>query len=71
MSKKPVQPQNNDPDTTGHTWDGIEEFNNPLPKWWVWVFYATIVWGIGYTIAYPAWPLVNSAISAATSARVE
>lgn len=61
MSKKPVQPQNNDPDTTGHSWDGIEEFNNPLPKWWVWVFYATIVWGIGYTIAYPAWPLVNSA----------
>ena len=61
MSKKPVQPQKNEPDTTGHSWDGIEEFNNPLPKWWVWVFYATIVWGIGYTIAYPAWPLVNSA----------
>ena len=60
MSKKPVQ-HDNDPDTTGHSWDGIEEFNNPLPRWWVWVFYATIVWGIGYTIAYPAWPLVNSA----------
>ncbi|MCE8006065.1 cytochrome-c oxidase, cbb3-type subunit III [Aestuariivita sp.] len=60
MSKKPVQ-QNKDPETTGHSWDGIEEFNNPLPKWWVWVFYATIVWGIGYTIAYPAWPLVNQA----------
>ncbi len=60
MSKKPVH-NDNDPDTTGHSWDGIEEFNNPLPKWWVWVFYATIVWGIGYTIAYPAWPLVNSA----------
>ena len=60
MSKKPVQ-HDNDPDTTGHSWDGIEEFNNPLPRWWVWVFYATIVWGIGYTIAYPAWPMVNSA----------
>lgn len=47
--------------TTGHQWDGIEELNNPLPRWWLWVFYATIVWGIGYTIAYPAWPMVSSA----------
>ncbi|WP_298496255.1 cytochrome-c oxidase, cbb3-type subunit III [uncultured Maritimibacter sp.] len=47
--------------TTGHEWDGIKEFNNPLPRWWVWTFYATIVWGIGYTIAYPAWPLINGA----------
>ena len=47
--------------TTGHSWDGIEEWNNPLPRWWVWVFYATIAWGVIYTIAYPAWPLVNQA----------
>lgn len=47
--------------TTGHSWDGIEEWNNPLPKWWVWTFYITIIWGIGYTIAYPAWPLVERA----------
>lgn len=47
--------------TTGHEWDGIEEYNNPLPRWWVWIFYATIIWGIGYSIAYPAWPLVKSA----------
>ncbi|TNC64501.1 cytochrome-c oxidase, cbb3-type subunit III [Rubellimicrobium roseum] len=47
--------------TTGHEWDGIEELNNPLPRWWLWVFYATIVWGVGYTIAYPAWPLVSGA----------
>ena len=47
--------------TTGHEWDGIEEWNNPMPRWWVWTFYATIVWGIGYTIAYPAWPLVDRA----------
>jgi cytochrome c oxidase cbb3-type subunit 3 len=48
--------------TTGHKWDGdLEEFNNPLPRWWVWVFYATIVWAIGYTIAYPAWPLIHGA----------
>ena len=48
-------------DTTGHDWDGIKELNNPLPRWWLWCFYACIVWGIGYTIAYPAWPMVNSA----------
>ncbi|WP_299614666.1 cytochrome-c oxidase, cbb3-type subunit III [uncultured Tateyamaria sp.] len=48
-------------DTTGHDWDGIKELNNPLPRWWLWCFYGTIVWGVAYTIAYPAWPLVNSA----------
>ncbi len=48
-------------ETTGHEWDGIEELNSPLPRWWLWTFYITIIWGIGYTIAYPAWPLVNAA----------
>jgi cytochrome c oxidase cbb3-type subunit 3 len=47
--------------TTGHDWDGIKELNNPLPRWWVWTFYATIVWALGYSIVYPAWPLINSA----------
>lgn len=47
--------------TTGHSWDGIEEWNNPMPRWWVWTFYATIIWGIGYCIAYPAWPLISEA----------
>lgn len=55
------QNDKNEVETTGHSWDGIEEYNNPLPKWWLWIFYATIVWGIGYTIAYPAWPGVKSA----------
>ena len=50
-----------DPETTGHEWDGIKEFNNPLPRWWVWTFYATIVWALGYAIAYPAWPLITGA----------
>ena len=50
-------------ETTGHDWDGIKELNNPLPRWWLWTFYATVVWGIGYTIAFPAWPLINSATS--------
>ena len=53
--------QPGDPDTTGHSWDGIQEFDNPMPKWWLWTFYACIVWGIGYTIAYPAWPLIEQA----------
>jgi cytochrome c oxidase cbb3-type subunit 3 len=60
MSKKPIK-QKAEPDTTGHSWDGIEEYNNPLPRWWLWTFYLTIFWGVLYTIAYPAWPLVNSA----------
>ncbi|MFC4175010.1 cytochrome-c oxidase, cbb3-type subunit III [Microvirga sp. GCM10011540] len=46
--------------TTGHSWDEIQELNNPLPRWWLWSFYATIVWAIAYCIAYPAWPLVSS-----------
>jgi cytochrome c oxidase cbb3-type subunit III len=49
--------------TTGHEWDGIKELDNPMPRWWVWTFYATIVWALAYTVAYPAWPLVSSATS--------
>ncbi len=49
--------------TTGHEWDGIRELDNPMPRWWLWTFYATIVWALVYTIAYPAWPLVSSATS--------
>ncbi|MBD3664143.1 cytochrome-c oxidase, cbb3-type subunit III [Sulfitobacter aestuariivivens] len=48
-------------ETTGHVWDGIRELNSPLPRWWLWTFYATIVWGIGYVIAYPAWPMISGA----------
>ncbi|UWQ08514.1 cytochrome-c oxidase, cbb3-type subunit III [Aliiroseovarius crassostreae] len=59
MSKKPVEKK--EIETTGHEWDGIQEFNNPLPRWWVWIFYVTIVWGVWYTIAYPAWPLIKGA----------
>lgn len=46
-------------ETTGHEWDGIRELNTPLPRWWLWTFYLTILWGIGYCIAYPAIPLVT------------
>lgn len=47
-------------ETTGHVWDGIKELNTPLPKWWVYVLYATIVWSIGYWVVYPAWPSLTS-----------
>jgi cytochrome c oxidase cbb3-type subunit 3 len=47
-------------ETTGHEWDGIRELNTPLPRWWLWTLYASIVWAVGYWIAYPAWPLVSS-----------
>ncbi|MEO1731612.1 MAG: cytochrome-c oxidase, cbb3-type subunit III [Pseudomonadota bacterium] len=45
----------------GHEWDGIEELNTPLPRWWLWTFYATIAWSLVYVVLYPAWPLVSSA----------
>ncbi len=48
-------------ETTGHEWDGITELDNPMPRWWLWTFYLTIIWGIGYMIAYPAWPMINGA----------
>jgi cytochrome c oxidase cbb3-type subunit 3 len=46
--------------TTGHQWDGIKELNTPLPRWWLYTFYLTIIWAIGYWIVYPAWPLLRS-----------
>lgn len=60
MTDKPTK-KPGDVETTGHSWDGIEEFNNPLPRWWLWTFYACIFWGVLYTIAYPAWPLISGA----------
>ncbi|MBD3760940.1 cytochrome-c oxidase, cbb3-type subunit III [Rhizorhabdus sp.] len=49
--------------TKGHEWDGIEELDTPLPRWWLWTFYATILFAIGYCIAYPAIPLLHRATS--------
>src|SRR3954451_16626432 len=46
--------------TTGHEWDGLKELNTPLPRWWLWLFYITIVFSVGYWIVYPAWPLLSS-----------
>jgi len=41
-------------DTTGHTWDGdLQEYNNPLPRWWLWLFYLTILFAVIYLTIYP------------------
>ena len=49
--KKVVSASDN---TTGHVWDeDLTEMNNPLPRWWMWLFVITIVFGLGYLAAYP------------------
>ncbi len=48
-------------ETVGHEWDGIEELNTPLPRWWLWTFYATIAWAAVYVVLYPAWPMIDRA----------
>ena len=47
--------------STGHVWDGIEEYDNPLPRWWLWTFYATIAYALVYMVLYPAWPMISRA----------
>ncbi|CDO59018.1 Cytochrome c oxidase subunit CcoP [Candidatus Phaeomarinobacter ectocarpi] len=47
-------------ETTDHEWDGIRELDNPLPKWWLYSFYACILWAVAYWVLYPAWPLASS-----------
>lgn len=48
-----------EPPTTGHEWDGLTELDNPLPRWWLWIFYATVLWSVAYWVAMPAWPLLE------------
>jgi cytochrome c oxidase cbb3-type subunit 3 len=44
--------------TTGHAWDGdLQEYTNPLPRWWLWCFYGTVVFSILYWLVYPSWPV--------------
>ncbi len=48
-------------ETVGHEWDGIEELNTPLPRWWLWTFYASIAFSLVYVVLYPAWPMIDRA----------
>jgi cytochrome c oxidase cbb3-type subunit III len=49
--------------TVGHEWDGIEELDTPMPRWWVLTYWACIIWALGYVIMYPSIPMLNSATS--------
>lgn len=55
MSEKHID-QETGTETTGHEWDGIRELDNPLPRWWLWIFYACIAWSVVYWVLMPAWP---------------
>lgn len=56
MSEQKLQSQT--VQTTGHAWDGdLQEYNNPLPAWWVYTFYATVIFAIVYWTIYPSWPV--------------
>lgn len=59
MDGEPERDQVTGRDTTGHEWDGIKELNTPLPRWWLWMFYGSILWALGYVIAMPAIPLLD------------
>ncbi|MBL8643343.1 MAG: cytochrome-c oxidase, cbb3-type subunit III [Rhodospirillaceae bacterium] len=43
-----------------HEWDGIQELNTPLPRWWLWTFLVTVVWSVAYWVVMPAWPMIGS-----------
>jgi cytochrome c oxidase cbb3-type subunit III len=59
MSQKEID-QVTGVETTGHVWDGdLKELNKPLPKWWLYTFYACCVWAVGYWAVYPAWPTLS------------
>jgi cytochrome c oxidase cbb3-type subunit 3 len=56
MADQPERDEITGVETTGHEWDGIKELNNPLPRWWLWIFYATVVWAAAYMVFMPAIP---------------
>lgn len=51
LRSKPVLEED---ETTGHSYDGIREYDKPLPKWWLVIFFGTMIWGLGYFILFPA-----------------
>jgi cytochrome c oxidase cbb3-type subunit 3 len=59
MPTKPEKDQLTGQETTGHEWDGIQELNTPLPKWWLYVFYVCIVFSVIYMVLYPSIPWLS------------
>ncbi len=58
MADQSMNPATSKVQTTGHVWDDdLQEFNNPLPVWWTYTFYVTIVFALAYWLAYPSWPV--------------
>lgn len=55
------KPAEQDFPTTGHEWDGITEYDKPLPRWWLYLLFATMIWAVGYCLMYPAVPLLEGA----------
>lgn len=45
--------------TTGHEWDGIKELDTPMPRWWVWTFYASILFSVIWWVLFPSWPTLS------------
>lgn len=56
---EPERDEHTGVETTGHEWDGIRELDNPLPRWWLWVWYASIAAAAIYWVLMPAWPGLN------------
>jgi len=60
LKSQSVRKAPGDAETTGHKWDeDLAEYNNPLPRWWSWLFYLTIVFSLAYLVLYPglgSWP---------------
>ena len=52
--------QDRETPTTGHEWDGIHELDNPLPRWWLYIFYASILAAVAYWVLMPAWPAAKA-----------
>lgn len=59
MSNKRERDSISGTETTGHEWDGLKELDTPLPRWWLYIFYATILASVIYWVLMPAWPLAN------------
>ena len=59
IQNKNQDKQNNQPETTGHEWDGIQEYNTPAPRWWLIVWMISIIWAIVYWFFFPTWPTIS------------